>query len=152
MLGQVNSFVVILAPTVDLPPEIAPIFEMVRNESGARRFHYLERFGRDLTKLVLENKVKPIIGRDREILECLKILSRMESNNPLLVGKSGVGKTAIIEGLAARLVQNNTPKIFSQKRLIALNLNAMVSGTKYRGEFEKGSKGSLKRSRATPSE
>ncbi len=143
VLSQVNSFVVVLAPTVELPPEISPIFEIVKNESMGRKFHYLERFGKDLTKLVLEDKVKPIIGRDDEILECLKTLSRMESNNPLLVGKSGVGKTAIVEGLAARLVKGNVPSLFAQKRLIALNLNAMVSGTKYRGEFEKRLEGLL---------
>ncbi|MBF0441921.1 MAG: AAA family ATPase [Oligoflexales bacterium] len=143
VLRQRNSYVVILAPTIELPPEIAPIFEVIKDNRGQRELHYLTRFGTDLTKAVLTNRIKPVIGRDKEIFECLKILSRMEANNPLLIGKSGVGKTAIVEGLAAAIVKNKAPRSFGQKRIIALNMNQILSGTKYRGEFEKRLEGLL---------
>jgi hypothetical protein len=136
VLKRQNSFVVILAPTLDLPPEVAPIFGIIRDEVGSRRLHFLERFGRDLTQQVEEGRIKPIVGRDREIFACLKVLSQMEANNPILVGKAGVGKTAVVEGLAHLLVKKQVPARFRDKRIIALNLNAIVSGTKYRGEFE----------------
>ncbi len=143
VLRKKNSFVVILAPSLDLPPEIAPIFEIIKDNQDKKDFHYLKRFGIDLTKLVLENKIKPVIGRDAEIFECLKVLSRMEENNPLLVGNAGVGKTAIVEGLATKIVNGNVPTAIVQKRIFSLNLNAMISGTKYRGEFEKRLEGLL---------
>jgi hypothetical protein len=131
-----NSLVVILAPTLDLPPEVAPIFGVIRDEGSGRRLHFLERFGQDLTQQVENGRIKPIVGRDREIYACLKVLSQMEANNPILVGKAGVGKTAVVEGLAHLIIKKEVPAIFRDKRIIALNLNAMVSGTKYRGEFE----------------
>jgi hypothetical protein len=136
VLKRQNSFVVILAPTLDLPAEVAPIFGVIKDEVAGRRLHFLERFGRDLTQQVEEGRIKPIVGRDREIYSCLKILSQMEANNPILVGKAGVGKTAVVEGLAHLIVKKEVPATFRDRRIIALNLNAMLSGTKYRGEFE----------------
>jgi hypothetical protein len=135
-LKRQNSFVVILAPTLELPPEVAPIFGIIREEVAGRRLHLLERFGRDLTQQAEDGRIKPIVGRDREIYSCLKILSQMEANNPVLVGKAGVGKTAVVEGLAHLIVKKEAPAMFRDRRIIALNLNAIVSGTKYRGEFE----------------
>ncbi|MBF0299462.1 MAG: hypothetical protein HQK51_12125, partial [Oligoflexia bacterium] len=125
-----NSFVTILAPNLDLPPEIAPIFDRVKNNTGQKKFYYLEKYGTDLTKLVFEGKIRPIVGRELEITECLKIISKMETNNPLLIGQSGVGKTAIVEGLAATLINNKTSSLWAHKKLISLNLNLMISGTK----------------------
>ncbi|MBF0365829.1 MAG: ATP-dependent Clp protease ATP-binding subunit [Oligoflexia bacterium] len=142
-LKSCNSFLTILAPHLDLPPEIAPIFETIKNSSGKKKFHYLDKYGTDLTKLVLEQKIRPIVGREAEITECLKIISKLETNNPLLVGQSGVGKTAIVEGLAATLINNKISPLWSQKRIISLNLNLMISGTKYRGEFENRLEGLL---------
>ena len=136
VLKRQNSFLVILAPTLELPPEVAPIFSIIRDEVAGRRLHFLERFGRDLTQQAEEGRIKPIVGRDREIYSCLKILSQMEANNPILVGKAGVGKTAVVEGLAHLIVKKESPAMFRDRRIIALNLNAMLSGTKYRGEFE----------------
>ena len=136
VLRHQSSFVVILAPTPDLPPEIAPIFGVIRDEVAGRHTHFLERFGRDLTEQAEEGRIKPVIGRDQEIYSCLKVLSQMEANNPILVGKAGVGKTAVVEGLAQLLAKKEVPAMFRDRRIIALNLNAIVSGTKYRGEFE----------------
>jgi hypothetical protein len=136
VLKRQESVMVVLAPTLDLPPEVAPIFGFIRDEVAGRRLHFLERFGRDLTQQVEEGRIKPIVGRDREIYACLKVLSQMEANNPILVGKAGVGKTAVVEGLAHLIVKQSVPAMFKDRRIIALNLNAMVSGTKYRGEFE----------------
>ncbi|MBF0360264.1 MAG: ATP-dependent Clp protease ATP-binding subunit [Oligoflexia bacterium] len=136
-LKSCQSYLTILAPTTDLPAEISPIFEIIKSNSCKKKLFYLEKFGSDLSKLVLENKIRPVVGREFEIMECLKVLSRMETNNPLLVGKSGVGKTAIVEGLAAMIINGKVPAQLSQKRVISLNLNLIISDTKYRGEFEK---------------
>lgn len=96
----------------------------------------LEHFGRDLTKLALEGKLDPIIGREKEIARVSQILSRRKKNNPVLIGEPGVGKTAIAEGLAVRIVRREVSPILFSKRVIALDLGAMVAGTKYRGQFE----------------
>ncbi|MBS1903409.1 MAG: ATP-dependent Clp protease ATP-binding subunit [Bacteroidetes bacterium] len=96
----------------------------------------LDNFGRDLTKLASEEKLDPIIGREKEIERVAQILSRRKKNNPVLIGEPGVGKTAIAEGLALRIVQKKVPRVLFDKRVVTLDLAALVAGTKYRGQFE----------------
>lgn len=104
----------------------------------------LEELGIDLTKEAKENKVDPVIGRDKEITKTLEILLRRKKNNPILIGPAGVGKTAIVEGLANLMVSNNCPDFLKNKRIISLNIFQIVSGTKYRGEFEEKMKTIIK--------
>ncbi|MDP4176246.1 MAG: ATP-dependent Clp protease ATP-binding subunit [Bacteroidota bacterium] len=96
----------------------------------------LDNFGRDLTKLATEDKLDPVIGREREIERVAQILSRRKKNNPVLIGEPGVGKTAIAEGLALRIVQRKVPRILQDKRVVTLDIAGLVAGTKYRGQFE----------------
>ncbi len=96
----------------------------------------LDNFGRDLTKLALEDKLDPVIGREKEIERVAQVLSRRKKNNPVLIGEPGVGKTAIAEGLALRIVNRKVPRILQEKRVVTLDLAGLVAGTKYRGQFE----------------
>jgi ATP-dependent Clp protease ATP-binding subunit ClpC len=96
----------------------------------------LDNFGRDLTKLALEDKLDPVVGREKEIERVAQILSRRKKNNPVLIGEPGVGKTAIAEGLALRIVQKKVPRTLQEKRVVTLDLAGLVAGTKYRGQFE----------------
>src|SRR5262249_51522192 len=96
----------------------------------------LEKYGRDLTAAARAGKLDPVIGRDEEIRRCIQVLSRRTKNNPVLIGDPGVGKTAIVEGLARRMVDGDVPEGLKDKRLVGLDLGAMVAGAKYRGEFE----------------
>jgi ATP-dependent Clp protease ATP-binding subunit ClpC len=105
-------------------------------KSGKSKTPALDSFGRDLTELAKQSKLDPVIGREREIERAIQILCRRTKNNPVLLGEAGVGKTAIVEGLAQRVVDSNVPEIMSDKRIVVLDLAMMVAGTKYRGQFE----------------
>jgi len=95
----------------------------------------LDNFSRDLNKLAEQGKLDPVIGRDREILRIAQILSRRKKNNPIILGEPGCGKTAIIEGLAMKIVSGECPKNLADKRVVNLDLTSVVAGTKYRGQF-----------------
>ena len=103
----------------------------------------LDNFGRDLTKLAMEDKLDPIIGREKEIERVAQVLARRKKNNPVLIGEPGVGKTAIAEGLALRIIQKKVSRVLHNKRVVTLDLAALVAGTKYRGQFEERMKAVL---------
>ena len=107
-----------------------------KREKKKSKTPYLDHFGRDLTELAREGKLDPVIGREREIERVSQVLSRRKKNNPVLIGEPGVGKTAIVEGLAQRIVERRVPQLLADKRMVTLDMGGMVAGTKYRGQFE----------------
>src|SRR5438445_4030947 len=110
--------------------------QRVTDQTPEEKYQVLEKYGRDLTELAQRGKLDPVIGRDDEIRRVIQVLSRRTKNNPVLIGEPGVGKTAIVEGLAQRIVAGDVPDGLKGKRVVALDIGALVAGSKYRGEFE----------------
>jgi ATP-dependent Clp protease ATP-binding subunit ClpA len=123
---------------------------MAESEPARAPGSFLPRYGVDLTQLARDGKVEPMVGRRKELLQLIRTLTRKGKNNPLLLGDPGVGKTAIVRGLAARIAEGNVAAALQGKRIIELNMGTLVAGTKYRGEFEERLAGIVEESKADP--
>jgi ATP-dependent Clp protease ATP-binding subunit ClpB len=118
--------------------------QRVTDQNPEEKYQALQRYGRDLVEMARQGKIDPVIGRDEEIRRCMQVLSRRTKNNPVLIGEPGVGKTAIVEGMAIRLLNGDVPAVLKDKRIIALDMGALIAGAKYRGEFEERLKAVIK--------
>ena len=110
--------------------------QRVTDQNPEEKYQALQRYGRDLVEMARQGRIDPVIGRDEEIRRTMQVLSRRTKNNPVLIGEPGVGKTAIVEGLATRMLNGDVPAVLQNKRIIALDMGALVAGAKFRGEFE----------------